>query len=312
MGRSRPVSGLSEPRRKPTLAPPHPGRSRPCGRTPCTGSAASASSLGGSRSKLAKAGWPTHGHPVTAQIVVRDDARVWSMRQHRIWSRLARISVSGITYALARAGLESPASTTISATATLRRSADGESNYICGSNGRAAAAHSRAHAEIGPSSHRHAGCQQRREFQSVLALAGRVVRSRAPRKAEAYLLPVRKSDVGGTWLVDDTCLGFLLDVREAAGRPEARRLVARRLVARRTLARRPAAWRPAGECACGIRGRSDPRRRRNVGRGAGSDTGGRRDASARTGARSDTRRRRDESAAAPTDTAPADTGRRSA
>jgi hypothetical protein len=94
MGRSRPVSGLSEPRRKPTLAPPHPGRSRPCGRTPCTGSAASASSLGGSRSKLAKAGWPTHGHPVTAQIVVRDDARVWSMRQDRIWSRLARISVS--------------------------------------------------------------------------------------------------------------------------------------------------------------------------------------------------------------------------
>jgi hypothetical protein len=46
--------------------------------------------------------------------------------------------------------------------------------------------------------------------------------------------------------------------------------------------------------------------------GAASDTGGRRDASARTGARSDTRRRRDESAAAPTDTAPADTGRRSA
>ena len=49
-----------------------------------------------------------------------------------------------------------------------------------------------------------------------------------------------------------------------------------------------------------------------LGRGAGSDTGGRRDASAWTSARSDTRRRRDESAAAPTDTAAADTGRRSA
>ena len=93
---------------------------------------------------------------------------------------------------------------------------------------------------------------------TVLALSGRVVRSRAPRKAEAYLLPVRKSDVGGTWLVDDTCLSFLLDVREAAGRPEARRLVARRLVARRTLARRPAAWRPAGECPCGIWGFRSP------------------------------------------------------
>jgi hypothetical protein len=132
-----------------------------------------------------------------------------------------------------------------------------------------------------------------------LALFGRVVRPirGKSRKTEAHLLPVRKSDVGGTWLVGDTCFGFLLDVREGAGRSEVRRLVARRLVARRPLARRPAARRPAGECACGIRDRSDPRRRRNVGRGAGTDTGGRRDASARTGARSDTRRRRDESAA---------------
>ena len=43
---------------------------------------------------------------------------------------------------------------------------------------------------------------------------------------------VRKSDVSGTWLVGDTCLGFLLDVREGAGRSEVRRLVARRLVPR--------------------------------------------------------------------------------
>ena len=38
------------------------------------------------------------------------------------------------------------------------------------------------------------------------------------RKTKAHLLPVRKSDVGGTWLVGDTGLGFLLDVREGAGR----------------------------------------------------------------------------------------------
>ena len=156
--------------------------------------------------------------------------------------------------------------------------------------------------------------EQTRMRHKLLALFRRVVwpiRGKS-RKTKAHLLPVRKSDVSGTWLVGDTCLGFLLDVREGAGRSEVRRLVARRLVARRPLARRPAVRRPAGECACRIRGRSDPRRRRNVGRGAGTDTGGRRDASAWTGARSDTRRWRDESAAAPTDTTPADTGRRSA
>ena len=42
------------------------------------------------------------------------------------------------------------------------------------------------------------------------------------RKAKAHLLPVRKSDVGGTWLVADTCLGFLLDVREGAGLSDSR------------------------------------------------------------------------------------------
>ena len=41
------------------------------------------------------------------------------------------------------------------------------------------------------------------------------------RKAKAHLLPARKSDVGGTWLVWDTCLGFLFDVCEGAGRPAA-------------------------------------------------------------------------------------------
>ena len=113
-----------------------------------------------------------------------------------------------------------------------------------------------------------------------LALFRRVVRPirGKSRKTKAHLLPVRKSDVGGTWLIGDTCLGFLLDVREGAGRSEVRRLVARRLVARRPLARRPAAWRPAGECASRIRGRSDPRRRRNdcarkgYGPGAGRKT----------------------------------------
>ena len=53
-----------------------------------------------------------------------------------------------------------------------------------------------------------------------LALFRRVVGSvkGRSRKTKAHLLPVRKSDVGGTWLVDDTGLGFLLDVREGAGR----------------------------------------------------------------------------------------------
>ena len=113
-------------------------------------------------------------------------------------------------------------------------------------------------------------------------------------------------------MVGDTCLGFLLDVRQAAGRPAARSPVfAWRLLARRRLARRPAARRSAGECAWRIRRGSDPRRRRNVGRGARSNTRGRRDTGAWHCARSDTRRRRDEGAA-PADTAPADTGGRSA
>ena len=69
-----------------------------------------------------------------------------------------------------------------------------------------------------------------------LALFRRVVGSvkGRSRKTKAHLLPVRKSDVGGTWLVDDTGLGFLLDVREGAGRGRA----ARRLLAGRPAGRR--------------------------------------------------------------------------
>jgi hypothetical protein len=53
-----------------------------------------------------------------------------------------------------------------------------------------------------------------------LTLSRRVVRSaRSRRKTDAHLLPVIKSDVGGTWLVGDTCLGFLLDVCGCPGRP---------------------------------------------------------------------------------------------
>ena len=52
---------------------------------------------------------------------------------------------------------------------------------------------------------------------SAVSACGRVGKRRS-RKTKAHLLPVRKSDVGGTWLVDDTGLGFLLDVREGAGR----------------------------------------------------------------------------------------------
>jgi hypothetical protein len=111
-----------------------------------------------------------------------------------------------------------------------------------------------------------------------LALFRRVVRPRRgkSRKTKAHLLPVRKSDVGGTWLVGETCLGFLLDVREGAGLPGARRPGVRSLFARSPFARRPRARRPAGKCACGIRGGSDPRRRRDVGRAARSNTRGRR------------------------------------
>jgi Phage integrase family len=60
-----------------------------------------------------------------------------------------------------------------------------------------------------------------------LALSRRAVRSaRSRRKTEAHLLPARKSDVGGTWLVGDSGLGFLLNVCGGPARPAARRLFA--------------------------------------------------------------------------------------
>ena len=67
-------------------------------------------------------------------------------------------------------------------------------------------------------------------FLAGLALSRRVVRSITFRKAKAHLLPVRKSDVGGTWLVGNIRLGFVLDVREGSSRG---------LAARRPIAQRP-------------------------------------------------------------------------